>query len=209
VTSISYDATAPLSKLLEEVALNIPDRGSLTGLLAQVKGAALEVKVGGEVARGKVVGLEESVERGPGESVLTRVSLSLLDAEGRIRSHDLSKIEYLAFLDEHIRKDIGYLLDTIIASYRKDVKNITIFLEGKGRRDVSVAYVIESPVWKTSYRVVMGEGSEPAYLQGWALVDNTGDEDWDGVKLSSCRACPSPSSTTSTAPASCAGPSSR
>ena len=184
VTSISYDATAPLSKLLEEVALNIPDRGSLTGLLAQVKGAALEVKVGGEVARGKVVGLEESVERGPGESVLTRVSLSLLDAEGRIRSHDLSKIEYLAFLDEHIRKDIGYLLDTIIASYRKDVKNITIFLEGKGRRDVSVAYVIESPVWKTSYRVVMGEGSEPAYLQGWALVDNTGDEDWDGVKLS-------------------------
>jgi hypothetical protein len=184
VTSISYDATTPLAKLLEEVSLSIPDRGSVSGLLGQVKGAALEIKAGGEVVRGKVVGLEESAERGPGESVITRLSLSLLDAEGRIRSHDLAKIEYISFLDEHIRKDIGYLLDTILASVRKDVKNITIFLAGKGKRDVSVAYVIESPVWKTSYRVVLGEGSDPAYLQGWALVDNTGDEDWDGVRLS-------------------------
>jgi hypothetical protein len=46
---------------------------------------------------------------------------------------------------------------------------------------VRVAYIAESPVWKTSYRLVLGEGAP--YLQGWAIVENTTDEDWNDVKL--------------------------
>ncbi|MHC5037498.1 MAG: hypothetical protein ACYTHM_09310 [Planctomycetota bacterium] len=184
VSSISYDATTPLDKLLEEVAINIPDRGSVSSLLSQVKGALLEIKVGSEVIRGKVVGLDESVERGPGECTLTRVFLSLLDDEGRIRANNLADIEYITFLDEHIRKDLVYLLNTIIASYRKDVKNITVFVSGPGEREIAINYVIETPVWKTAYRAVLGGEDTAPYIQGWALVDNTGDEDWDRVSLS-------------------------
>ncbi|MHC5079018.1 MAG: hypothetical protein ACYTHN_08360, partial [Planctomycetota bacterium] len=175
VSSISYDATTPLDKLLEEVAINIPDRGSVSSLLSQVKGALLEIKVGSEVIRGKVVGLDESVERGPGECTLTRVFLSLLDDEGRIRANNLADIEYITFLDEHIRKDLVYLLNTIIASYRKDVKNITVFVSGPGEREIAINYVIETPVWKTAYRAVLGGEDTAPYIQGWALVDNTGD----------------------------------
>ena len=39
------------------------------------------------------------------------------------------------------------------------------------------------PVWKTSYRLVLSESGEPT-LQGWAIVENTTDEDWDAVSLS-------------------------
>src|SRR2546421_1037785 len=39
VASVSYDSTKPLEQLLAEVALSIPDEGSLVGLLPQIKGA--------------------------------------------------------------------------------------------------------------------------------------------------------------------------
>ena len=48
---------------------------------------------------------------------------------------------------------------------------------------------MEAPIWKISYRLVLGASpgnSAPAkpYLQGWALVENTSDEDWNGIRLS-------------------------
>src|SRR5262245_28047824 len=43
VASVSYDSTKPLEQLLADVALSIPDRNSLVGLLPQIKGARLAV----------------------------------------------------------------------------------------------------------------------------------------------------------------------
>jgi hypothetical protein len=55
---------------------------------------------------------------------------------------------------------------------------------GKGKRHVQVGYAIEGPIWKTSYRLVLGQGQgERPYLQGWAAVENPSDEDWRDVKM--------------------------
>ena len=43
---------------------------------------------------------------------------------------------------------------------------------GDGQRKVTVGYVIEAPIWKTSYRLVLGKDAKP-YLQGWAVIKNT------------------------------------
>ena len=50
---------------------------------------------------------------------------------------------------------------------------------GEGKRKVQVGYVIEAPIWKTSYRLVLDDKEKP-YLQGWAMVENPTDEDWVG-----------------------------
>lgn len=50
----------------------------------------------------------------------------------------------------------------------------------KGRRDVRIAYVTESPAWKPSYRVMLDEHGH-ARLQSWAVVDNVSDETWRSV----------------------------
>jgi hypothetical protein len=42
--------------------------------------------------------------------------------------------------------------------------------------------VIPAPVWKVSYRLDLSQ--DKPFFQGWAIVDNTGDVDWDGVELS-------------------------
>ena len=43
-----------------------------------------------------------------------------------------------------------------------------------------LTYVTESPAWKPSYRVVVGDKGK-VMLEGWAIVDNTSGEDWKGV----------------------------
>ena len=52
----------------------------------------------------------------------------------------------------------------------------------KGRREVRITYVTESPAWKPSYRVVLG-AKDTARLQSWAVVDNVSGEAWDKVKV--------------------------
>ena len=39
-------------------------------------------------------------------------------------------------------------------------------------------------MWKATYRILLGEASKPPLIQGWAVVDNTQDEDWENVQLS-------------------------
>jgi hypothetical protein len=46
---------------------------------------------------------------------------------------------------------------------------------------VAVGYTTEAPVWRTTYRLVMGPRPR---LQGFALVHNDSDEAWNGVKVS-------------------------
>ena len=50
------------------------------------------------------------------------------------------------------------------------------------KADVVLTYVTESPSWKPSYRVVVGDKGK-VKLEGWAIVDNTSGEDWKGVKV--------------------------
>lgn len=45
---------------------------------------------------------------------------------------------------------------------------------------VVLTYVTESPAWKPSYRVVVGDKGK-VMIEGWAIVDNTSGEDWKGV----------------------------
>ena len=45
------------------------------------------------------------------------------------------------------------------------------------------AYLLEAPIWKTSYRLVLKEDQKP-FLQGWATVENATEEDWNNVRLS-------------------------
>jgi Domain of unknown function (DUF4139) len=65
------------------------------------------------------------------------------------------------------------------ADPRVDVK---LSFAAKGEHELSVAYVVGSPVWRPSYRVVFDDAGKPL-LQAWAVVQNTSGEDWRNVKL--------------------------
>ena len=55
-------------------------------------------------------------------------------------------------------------------------------LPNKDKADVVLTYVTESPSWKPSYRVAVGDKGK-VMLEGWAIDDNTSGEDWKGVMV--------------------------
>src|SRR5207244_321428 len=60
-------------------------------------------------------------------------------------------------------------------------RQIAVRLPGKGKRKVKIGHVAETPIWKASYRLVMGD--KGPVLQGLAVVENTSEEDWRDVRV--------------------------
>jgi hypothetical protein len=186
VSAVSYDSTKPIEKLLAEIALSIPNSGSLVGLLPQIKGARVAVKpTGGAALQGAILGID-TLETTTDGTTAKHPRLALLTDSGDVRTFDLFDLE-LTLLDEGIKRDLDFYLRTQLASKKKDARTFTLFAQGDGERTVRVSYVLEAPVWKATYRVMLNEGetkpdAQPL-IQGWAVVDNTSDEDWSEVDL--------------------------
>jgi len=203
VSAVSYDSTTPIEQLLAEIALSIPDSGSFVGLVPQIKGARVAVKSTGaaESIRGTVLGVDTVDTRTP-SGVSSQRRLSLLTETGEVRTFDLYDLDF-QILDDGLKRDLDFYLRTQLASKKKDARTFTLFAQGEGKRTVRLSYVLEAPVWKATYRILLDEATparkvggdahpasdgatspEPQPLiQGWAVVDNTSDEDWQDVDL--------------------------
>ena len=46
-------------------------------------------------------------------------------------------------------------METLALSHDTQKKAVSLHFSGEGKRKVKVGYVIESPIWKTSYRLVL------------------------------------------------------
>src|SRR5579872_1715680 len=78
VSTVSYDSTTPIEQLLAEIALNIPDSGSLVGLLPQLKGSRVSIKPTGSAAiQGGILGID-TIDKQTESGTLKQVRLSLL-----------------------------------------------------------------------------------------------------------------------------------
>jgi hypothetical protein len=60
------------------------------------------------------------------------------------------------------------------------LRKVLLRLDGK-QHDLAVGYVATTPLWRPSYRVVVGKGG--ADLQVWGIVQNLSGEDWKNVEL--------------------------
>jgi len=180
VEGISYDSKDPIEKQLENILIRIPSTNVLTELVGQVKGAKVEVKFGSETVRGQVVGIEPVSSKSE-DGTTTVYKLVLLAEGGTLRQLNLLELASLKFLDEPLQKDLERILDIHLKSKYADRKEVKIAFAGDGSREAVIGYTIETPIWKTSYRILF-EGEKPL-MQGWAIVDNPTDEDWENVEL--------------------------
>lgn len=197
ITSVSYDSTKPLEQLLAAIALSIPDKDSLVGLLPQIKGARLALlsssqgsmammpgsSGGGERMEGILLGVD-TIQRQTADGVTQVVFVSLLTDAGEVRSFDLQKLGGLEILDPALRQDLDYYLRMQLSAKKKENRTFTFFAQGQGKRAIRLSYTVGAPVWKATYRMILGEEGQPPMIQGWAVVDNTQDEDWENVRLS-------------------------
>jgi len=82
-----------------------------------------------------------------------------------------------------LNAELHQALAALAMNHDAQKKTLSITFDGSGNRQARVAYLTETPVWKTTYRLVLDEEKAP-YLQGWAIVENQTSQDWRNVKLS-------------------------
>jgi hypothetical protein len=188
ISSISYDAAMDTSRLLSSVALDVPDTDSFSLVLKQIKGANIRITIGTESISGKVMGIEYIDKFIQNEKITEKLVILLKD--NNIIKIPFNEVKSFEILNEGLKKDLNFFLDTAITTKKKDTKNIIINCESGGNntveRRIIVSYFIESPIWKTSYRLLMNEkgmGENKVLLSGYCMVENITDQDWEDIQL--------------------------
>ncbi|HZY88440.1 MAG TPA: DUF4139 domain-containing protein, partial [Gemmataceae bacterium] len=188
VSAVSYDSSAPLERTLKSFAVDLTANPTYAQLLQQARGEKVEVSLsqaaGGQPATltGTVIGTERQKQATGKEPIEVDV-LNLWCADG-MRAVKLPDVQRVRFLNPTLDGEFKKALEALATSHDAQKKAVSLMFSGKGKRRVSVGYVVESPLWKTSYRLVLGKGKEDKpYLQGWAVVENPSDEDWRDVGM--------------------------
>jgi hypothetical protein len=187
ITGVDYNSEAPLARRLATLRLSLGERPTTAEFLGALRGAKLEVRSGnGPVLTGKLLSVERKTRTGagPGWTVETD-EISLITDSGEVRSVDLNASTSVRIAEKDLQVEVGRYLGLIASSRDQDVRRMTISTTGTGERNLYVSYISEVPIWKTTYRIVLpSKVDKKPLLQGWAIVDNTVGEDWDGVELS-------------------------
>jgi len=108
-----------------------------------------------------------------------------MTSEG-MRQALLEDLQAISFDDAKIRGEIARALDSIRENGTSERRMLTVSLPGEGARPVTLSYVVDAPLWKTAYRLVLPEGEgkdKKGLLQGWAVVENMTASDWNNVDM--------------------------
>jgi len=184
VGSISLPGKTPLREVFREMPFGQDALDSPVALLSTLRGAEVEVK-GARALKGRIISVKpETVKLPNDKGAITQHRLSLLTGSG-IRQLVLEETDLLEFSDPKLQADIDRALKALSDLGQRDRRTLKVTVTGDGPRKVRVAYLVEAPLWKTSYRLTMP--SDPlatsAGMQGWAVVENLSGEDWDDVEL--------------------------
>src|SRR5688572_15149695 len=168
VAAVTYPSQDPVAKTLRSFQVDITSNPSLAELLNQLRGAKVTVTAGTDEVAGVVVGVEKKqrpVGKGD-DGKLAEVAVLNLLTEGGIRSVQLDEVRNLKIDDPQLREELQRALAALSQARDQDKKPVTVSFRGQGERRVRLGYVVEAPVWKTSYRLILSDEKEGADPQG-------------------------------------------
>lgn len=194
-----------VSPTMARALAGLPEEGEaglgMKKLLDSLKGANVEVKSARGAHAGRVVevidasqsDLSDCVEvqkvagngHGKNEAGETcvptrRAALMLLGKNGEIVRVAVGEIASVKPTDAAVAARLGSAVDAL--SHRGAQARRELRVLAKSGRGVALGYIAETPVWRSTYRLVLDK-ADRGMLQGWALVHNDTDEDWKQVKV--------------------------
>lgn len=204
VDAVTYGSKQPLSRRLEAFGIDISGAPSVADLLSQLAGEHIMLysTLRAPIAGGTILSVERKTvpvtnPSGDGLMTMTRSFVNLWTDAG-LRSVELDQVGTFELSNEALAEDLGRALATL-AEFRAERRTgVDVHLSGEGNapRRVVIGYTHEMPMWKASYRLVLPEDSgagevdedgvplTKATVQGWAIVENTTDNDWNNIRLS-------------------------
>jgi hypothetical protein len=175
--SVTYDSEDTLFRTLKSLKIDLSSNPGVAEILGSLRGAEVCLYAPDPIT-GKILGVEH---RQRSEESLPEAFVSVVSPTG-IRVVALKDVSSFSFTDKGIADDLDKALSLLVSAGDVRSRFLSVNLPGTGKRNITLAYVIPSPVWKASYRLDLSV-KKPRF-QGWAIVDNTGDSDWNNVELS-------------------------
>ena len=180
VSTVNYGSKDPITKTLKSFAVDLTANPTMAQLLGQVRGERVELEAPSKIS-GVILGVETHKKQIGDKEFIDIDVLNLLTDEG-LRSVPMETVNRLKLVNEKLDGELKKALALLASGHDSDKKAVEISFLGKGERRVRVGYIQETPIWKTTYRLVLSD--EKPLIQGWAIVENTSEEDWKDVKLS-------------------------
>ncbi len=177
-TQVSFPVQEPLAHALAEYTPDLSGEGGLSSLLPQLRGLEVRVNAPNPVI-GRLVGVDtETIESALGRR---QEELVTLDTPDGLKRFPLTAIASFQIEDVAVRHQLALALERLAAGKDARRQQVKILFPGKGALNVKLGYEDEAPVWRTSYRLLLGP--RPT-LQGWAVIENTSEADWHHIQLS-------------------------
>src|SRR5208283_1249372 len=182
VSSVTYSSRDPITRTLKSFSIDLTSNPTMANLLAQTRGESVAVTLAsGNTQTGTIISVETRQLPTAAKGEITGDFVTLNTAAG-ITSIALMDVQGIRFLRKEVQDDLAQALQVLSSSHGIEKKKLVLHFTGTGKRRVRIGYILEAPVWKTSYRLVLGDAASHL-LQGWALVENTSDTDWRSVAL--------------------------
>ncbi|HEY4160188.1 MAG TPA: hypothetical protein VGM29_18875, partial [Polyangiaceae bacterium] len=197
ISAVEFHSRESQSLAQADAGLEDADTSSIdfATALAGFKGAQVEVKAGPRTLRGRLTDVitldRQNAERcvlptgtqaAPENCVEEKeASIVVLSDSGELARAALANVSSVRALEPAVAARMTRALAGV--TQRASSERPTLRLHGTGSAPITLGYIAEAPIWRVSYRVVLGEGGEAARIQGWALVHNDSDEAWQQVKL--------------------------
>jgi hypothetical protein len=180
VSTVNYGSKDPITKTLKSFAVDLTENPTMAQLLGQMRGEKVVIKTSEDIT-GVILGVETHKKQIGENQFIDSEVLNLMTDDG-LRSVPMESVSRLKLTNEKLDGELKKALALLATGHDADKKAVEISFLGKGERRVRVGYIQESPIWKTTYRLVLS--NEKPLIQGWAIVENTSEEDWKDVTLS-------------------------
>lgn len=175
IGAVSYNSSVPAAARTAEIPFNIESEtennsGGLAGVLAQLQGAKVLVVSNKGTASGSILNVEK-------RSIYRKTIEKNKQVENEETTNETEKslpLDYALVIASEKGEISSFDL--------KDVRSVKL-LDEETRRDVSEFAAATASARRRDAKTI-NVVSEGTGQQGWAIVDNVSDEDWQNVRLS-------------------------
>ncbi len=185
-----------VSRSMATALAGLPGNGPLgfKALLGTLKGASVQLETHGKTVHGRLVDVLE-----PKQSSLARCeapagsktkapcvmvkqsTVVLLTDKREIRRFALGDVSGVRPTDPAFASRLEAALGALSDHGAQTRK--TLHVSASSQSPVTLGYIAEAPIWRSTYRVVLEQKGHEGVLQGWALIHNDTDEDWKRVAV--------------------------
>jgi hypothetical protein len=181
ISTVTYGSKDPITRTLQTFAVNLTNNPTLGDILNQIRGEQVELDADKPIT-GVILGVEKKKKPAGKEGETVDVEIINLLTDSGLRAVPLDSVAKIKISNEKLDAELREALKVLAMAHSTDKKSVTLDFLGAGKRPVRVGYIQQTPVWKTSYRLVLKDNEQP-FLQGWAIVENTTENDWKDVEL--------------------------